>query len=82
MNLTDGEKKLLTVLLKNHQENLSNNGCNDLSDEMKSCLSKEEWNKLFEQYHIFNGDHKDYIRGTSIPDFAVVYYLMKKMELV
>lgn len=56
MTLSDGERKLVVMLLDMLSDRLSNDGCNDLTDEQLACLSKKEWVELSRFYHEKNGD--------------------------
>lgn len=81
MNLSDGEKKLFKIFLEDYGEVLGNNGCNDLTDEMKACLTREEWDLMAKQYHEWNGDPEWYRPGENLQDHSVLYYLQRKLGL-
>jgi hypothetical protein len=80
MNLTAKEKKLLKIFLEDYDRRLSNDGCNDLTKEMRDILTEEEWIEIDRQYHKFNGDPEEHVPGRySLMNFCVLYYLTKKM---
>jgi hypothetical protein len=77
MNLTNGEKKLFSLLLDRLSVQMANAGCNDIDSGMYKCLTEEEWSALDKAYHEMNGDPQE--RGLA--DFCVLYYLRKKVGL-
>ena len=84
MNLTDNEKKLFSLFLDDYAQRLSSRSCNDLTNEMRNCLSKEGWNQVSKQYHEWNGDSENYNERYSdcMMDFMVLYYLRRKTGLL
>lgn len=80
--LSDGEKKLLKIFMQELSESLGNNGCNDLSDAMQKCLTKEEWKEVNKEYHKWNGDPETAYENEVLPDFCVLYYLQTRLGLV
>ncbi len=80
-NLNQNERKLLSIFLDYLSDKLANNGCNDLTDEMKECLTSEEWDSLNKFFHEQNGDPEEYHPGQSMQDYSVLYALTKKLGL-
>lgn len=82
MNLTDGEKKLFSLLLDRLDDHFGIVGCNDLDRDMRACLTKEEWIAMDKEFHIMNGDPEEHDpKRNSMMDFMVLYYLRKKAGL-
>ncbi len=79
--LSPGEVKLLKIFQEDYGDRLGNAGCNDLTDEMKNCLTPEEWQALDQEYHKFNGDPEETGGYIYMMDFMVLYYLQKKMGI-
>jgi hypothetical protein len=81
--LTPGEQKLLQIFLEDYADVLGNRGCNDLTDEMRACLTEDEWKELDKQFHAWNGDPEEHNDRSHkwLMDFCVLYYLKKKIGL-
>lgn len=81
MKLNNGEKKLLGLILEKCSSLLGDQGCNDLTEDMSQCLTTDEWNSLSKYFHEQNGDPEEYFEGQKLPDYCVLYALLKKIDL-
>ncbi len=81
MNLTDNEKRLFNLLIEYAGELMGNRICNDLTDEMRDCLSREEWDSLKKYFHEKNGDPEEYYPGGYLNDHSALWILSKKLGL-
>ncbi len=81
MKLNKGETKLLGLLLEYCGDLMGRKICNDLSDDMKACLSQTEWDSLNKYYHEQNGDPEEFEPGRSMMDFCALYALTKKLGI-
>lgn len=78
--MDEKQKKLLKIFLNDLSDYYANSCCNDLTDEVSDLFTKEEWQQIDKEYHEWNGDPEE-AGQTNMVDFALVYWLQKKLGL-
>ena len=59
INLTPGEKRLLTYFLERLENQMDHCGCCDMDQEVSDCLSKKEWGHIAREQRGAEGDVED-----------------------
>jgi len=78
---SDKEIKLAQYFMERASEELGNNSCNDVEEEVWQEWTLEERKKFIKDYHEWNGDPEDYDdEELHLPDFAVMSFLSSKLE--
>lgn len=83
MKMSFNERKLLSFLLKDSSGRYSNHVCNDLSVEMKNCLTEQEWKELDTKVSSWNGaDVGDIMTDWLLMDYFADVLVSKDDEKI
>lgn len=77
MSLSVKEKELVSYFLQQAADEFTNHGCNDLPDKVRKILTKQEWAKLIDDYHVWNNSPEDERDGKFQPHMMVDWLWMQ-----
>lgn len=79
--MTKAEKILAAKLLELYSDELAKHICNDLTEDLKSTLTQEEWRKFDREYHQWNGDPEEHTASSHdrLGDFSLASFLAHKL---
>jgi hypothetical protein len=79
--LTKKEKVLFHLFIKDAEDEISNRGCNDVSEALWADWTKDERKQFVKDYHDYNGDPEEYDSDRlNLPDYAIFGFLSHKFN--
>jgi hypothetical protein len=78
--LNEKEKRLLSYLLEDVLQDLTNRGCNDVPDKAWQGWTKEERIQLCKEHYEYVGSPQDFDENfLHLPDYAIIRLLKRKL---
>lgn len=79
--MTKKEKKLIADLLRMASDSFSNNGCNDLPENIWDGWTDEERKKLISVYYKANNEPEEAAEGhIDIEDYVLMDFMANKID--
>ena len=78
--LTERQVTLLDMFLDELSDHMSNAGCNDLPEELRDMFTKEEGEKIAQEFEVYNNPTNPDGPSWPIPDFCLLHWLKRKIK--